>query len=364
MAAAAGGLFIVWVALRDVFQVVIVPRAASSTLRLSRYVTRYGWRAWPPAAYRIYRTDAEKREDFLATYAPFNLVLVLIVWVCSLVIGWGLFFYGVRAELHPGGMTFGGSLYYAGASLLTIGYGDIVANTMFARIMSLIAAVCGLGTVAIVTSFLFATFGAFQQRERFVVTLSARAGLPPSGLGLLVVHAQLGLRDDLADVLLEGQSWTAHVMETHLAYPMLMYFRSSHDYQSWVGTLGALLDASALILSAFAGGNTKLHGQAQIMYGIGSHLTRDFGSYYNLEEDAVPISGAGIERSEFDSAYSELQQAGYALTEPERAWSEFSKLRSVYALHLNELARWLEIPPVQWVGDRSLLRQMRSSIPS
>jgi Ion channel len=351
-------LFVVAVTLRDVFQVVIVPRAASSALRISRFVSRYTWRVWPRLAYRLYAGSESKREDLLATYAPFNLVLVLVAWVAGLIIGWGLFFYGIREQLHPGGLTFAACVYYAGASLLTIGYGDIVATTTFARVMSLIAAVSGLGTVAVVTSFLFATFGAFQVREQFVVTLASRAGLPPSGLGLLLVHAQTGLREDLAQVLRDGQAWTAHVMETHLAYPMLMYFRSSHDYESWVGTLGALLDASALILSSFDDGpvKTPLHGQALIMYYIGRHLTHDFASYYNLEEDSLPVTGAGIDRSEFDSAYTVLQQAGYALNDCEYAWAEFSRFRSTYALHLNELARWLEIPPIQWVGDRSLIR--------
>jgi hypothetical protein len=223
--------------------------------------------------------------------------------------------------------------------------------------MSLIAAATGLATVAVVTSFLFATFGSFQQREHFVVTLSARAGLPPSGVGLLVVHADSGLREDLAQLLREGQQWAARVMETHLAYPMLMYFRSNHDFESWVGTLGALLDASALILSTIdrSGGKTPLHGQALIMYGIGRHLTHDFNSYFNLDAGAIPLEGAGIHRSEFDSACKELQQAGYALIDRDAAWTEFSRLRSTYALQLNELARWLAIPPVRWVGDRSLL---------
>ncbi len=332
-----------------------MPRAANSTLRLSRYVTRYTWQAWPLIAYRLFAREEERRENFLATYAPLNLVLVLVVWVGGLIVGWGLFFYGIRAQLHPSGIGFSSSIYYAGASLLTIGYGDIVAHSTFARILSLVAAASGLGTVAVVTSFLFATFGSFQTREQFVVTLASRAGLPPSGIGLLAVHARAGLRDDLPRVLTEGQSWTAQVMETHLAYPILVYFRSSHDFESWVGTLGALLDASALVLSTIDGAGTLLHGQATIMYNIGRHLTHDFDTYFNLTQDAPPLSGPGIERAEFDAAYETLKTCGYPLVDPETAWSEFSRLRSVYAVHLNELARWLEIPPIQWVGDRSLI---------
>ena len=345
-------------ALRDVFQVVIVPRAAGSALRVSRYVTRYMWRAWPPLAFRLFRNDPERRDDFLATYAPFNLVLILVVWVATLVVGWGLFFYGIRAQLHPANLTFASCVYYAGTSLLTIGYGDVVAGTAFARMMSLVAAASGLGTVAVVTSFLFAMFGAFQNREHFVVTLGSRAGLPPSGLGLLVVHAEAGLRDDLVAVLREGQNWTAAVMETHLAYSMLLYFRSSHDYESWVGTLGTLLDASSLVLSAFddSHGKTPLHGQALVMYGLGRHLVRDFASYFRFGAYVERHGGAGIDRREFDAAYAALGKAGYALGDPDRAWETFSALRSRYAAHLNELARWLEIPPIQWVGDRSFVK--------
>ena len=46
--------------------------------------------------------------------------------------------------------------------------------------------------------------------------------------------------------MIDAQRWAAEVMESHLAYPMLAYFRSSHDDQSWIGTLGTLLDAATL----------------------------------------------------------------------------------------------------------------------
>ena len=82
-------------------------------------------------------------------------------------------------------------------------------------------------------------------------------------------------------------------------------------------------------------------------------MTHDFTKYFGFSE---PEGGAGIERAEFETACGHLTQAGYTLQDGEGAWKQFSALRKTYAVHLNTLARWLEIPPVQWVGDRTLLR--------
>jgi hypothetical protein len=256
--------------------------------------------------------------------------------------------------LRPSDLSFDGALYYAGASLLTIGYGDIVAVTPLARVMSLVAATTGLGVVAIVTSFLFAVFGSFQNRERFVVVIGARAGVPPSGVGLLAVNGYAGVRADLAQVFRDGQEWAAAVMESHLAYPILTFFRSSHDYESWVGTLGALLDASALVMSTLdpAHLDDQTHGEARIMYNLGRHLTFDFASYFGFDAKS---GGPAVERIEFESACRRLRESGYAVLDEQSAWENFARLRTTYAPHLNAMARWLEIPPVQWVGDRSII---------
>lgn len=283
-------------------------------------------------------------------------VTLLITWVVALLIGWGLIFYALRADLRPHHMHMGDAIYFAGTSLLTIGYGDIVPVTFTTRILAIACGASGLGVVAVVISFLFSIFGAFQTREQFVVTLSARAGNPPSGVGLLEVHALLQLQGDLAAIFREAQSWAAAVMETHLAYPTLIYFRSSHDNQSWVGTLGTLLDAAALVTTTIAPEDLPegLRGQASVLLALGQHLTHDFSDYFSFMDR--PDGRPGVELSEFTAAVQRLQQAGYRTREPAAAWTQFSQLRSGYGPHLNALARWLEIPPLQWIGDRSLLR--------
>lgn len=149
-AAVAGGTIIVGVALIDVFQSVVVPRAEDTFFRVSRFATRAVWRLFPPLARTIYPGNDRAREDLLGTYAPLALMLQLVLWVAMLLLGWGLLFYGLRSQLHPSTLSFGSTVYFAGASLMTIGYGDIVPMTALTRILSILAAASGLGVVAIV----------------------------------------------------------------------------------------------------------------------------------------------------------------------------------------------------------------------
>ena len=50
-----------------------------------------------------------------------------------------------------------------------------------------------------------------------------------------------------------------------------------------------------------------------------------------------------------------LTKAGYRVRDTEAAWKKFTDLRSSYASILNQMANWLAIPPVEWIGDRSYL---------
>ena len=347
IAAAVAGAFLIWTALRDVFQSVIVPRAVDRRFRISYYLSRIMWYVWPRIGWRI--RDDDKREDFLGTYAPFALVFLFSSWVLVLVLGYGLIFWSIHDQLHPQPVNLWTAMYFAGTTMLTIGFGDYVGNTGLARALSLAAGASGLSVVAVVTAFLFAVFGSFQRREVFVTFLGSRAGSPPSGLGLLRVHAESAMLGDLPQLFMQGQQWTAEVMESHLAYPILAFFRSSHDYESWIGTLGTLLDAATLLMTASQ--DKRQHGQARIMYSIGRHLVHDFVNYFGLRAN----DGIGIERYEFVQARLRLAELGLQLEDEEASWIAFSELRSAYAPGLSAMAHFWRIPPLQWIGDRSLV---------
>ncbi|MDB5070360.1 MAG: hypothetical protein JWM87_1471 [Candidatus Eremiobacteraeota bacterium] len=340
------GAALVLSSLADLFASVVVPRSVGGRYRPSALLSRFGWRLWRGAAMRI--ADQERREDTLAVFAPTLLVTLLGYWVLSQVIGYGLLFWALRSGLRPE-PHIGGAVYFAGASLLTIGYGDIVPLHWYTRALSLFAAGGGLATFAITTTFLFQTFGAFQRRESFIVTISERTGAPPSGLEFVTRHVKLDMMDDVGAILRESQRWMAEVLETHLAYPVLTYFRSSHDDESWVGTLGAILDASTLLVTTL---DMDHRGQAEITLRIGTHLVRDFSSFFRLPAG----DAAGVEYDEFATAYRKLRELSAPLRPLEDAWPAFAEKRARYAVQLDAMARWWRIPPARWIGDRSRVR--------
>jgi Ion channel len=342
------GLLLVAIALNDLFQSVIVPRAVGRRFRPSFYQARMLWRLWPHFAPVVRSGNVYPRENFLAVFGPFNLVLNLVTWSLLVLLGYGTIFFALRDQMHPNIHTLGEALYFAGTSFFTIGFGDYFGTSGLTRMFSLAAGACGFGIISITTAYVFAIFGAFQSREQFVVSISARAGVPPSGVGLLMIAADASIIKDLPSLMRSGEMWCASVMETHLAYPILGYFRSSHDEQSWVGTLGTLLDTATLLISTVRADV----GEARILYTIGRHAARDLGVYFGLLDDNAP-NDPGITRDEFHAACRQLEAAGLELHDPDAAWDNFARLRGTYAYYLNGLAAYFHIPPLRWIGEKT-----------
>jgi hypothetical protein len=343
--ALAVGVTLVALNLADIFASVLLPRAVGIRFRLSARMVRLSWPIWNRFALRI--ENSESRENFLGAYGPLALVGFLALWAFGLILGYGFIFFGLRGQIRPE-PGFGAALYYAGVSFLTVGYGDYTPGTGLTRFVSVLAAANGFAVIAIVTTFLFSLFGAFANRENFVVTFGVRGGAPPSGVTLLETYARLGMLDDLDDVFEEGLVWCASVLETHLAYPILAYFRSSHDYESWLGALGALLDASTLKLTLIDGGSI---GHAKLYNEMARHLVRDLADYFRFDSGSTP----GVERHEFEVARNRLLEAGFTVVDSDEAWEKFVRMRGQYATALNTMATFFRIPPAQWVGDRSYL---------
>lgn len=338
---------IAWV-LNDVFNTVVLPRPSPSRVRPAGLLTRWSWRIWRPYADRS-RTPA-KREGRLGVFAPAIVLLLLFVWIVLLITGFGLAMHALGEAIQPPLPDLGTAFYFAAISLLTIGYGDFVPVEPVARVIAVAAGGVGLGIVALTITYLFSLYGSFQRRELLVVTLDARAGAPPSGVVLLETCARYHDPDELRRLFAEWERWSAQVLESHLAYPILLFFRSTHDHESWVSAIGAVLDASTLVLTTI---ESETSGAAWVMHDIGVHLVEDVARFFRYSAPGT----VGVERAEFDDARQRLARAGYTLLpDADACWDAFVRRRIAYADGLNVLARFLAVPPAQWIGDRSEIR--------
>ncbi|HET9051064.1 MAG TPA: ion channel [Candidatus Dormibacteraeota bacterium] len=339
------GAALVVLTLYDLFQSVIVPRPAVGRLRMSTYAIRFTWLGWRRAGLRI--GSAGRREGFLALFGPLSVVMLLVLWASGSILGYGLVLDALGDQLHPT-QSFWGAIYLSAESVLTLGFGDIVAADAASRTMVILEAATGLSLFALTISLLFLLFNAFQRREVAVVELDALAGAPPSGITLLETCAREGIPEQLVRTFDEWRRWTAEVLESHLAFPLLIYFRSSHDNEAWPNSFAAILDASALVLSAVDGGP---RGSARLLYKVGAHLVEDLGWYSGVQFEPDPL----VEREEFDAACARLRDAGYHVHGGDAAWRTFVELRSRYAVPVNRLVQWLAVTPAPWTGDRSYL---------
>jgi len=132
-----------------------------------------------------------------------------------------------------------------------------------------------------------------------------------------------------------------------MSYPILVLFRSPHDNTSWVTSLGSVLDAATLILTAVDGEPDE---SAKLLYGTGVHAVEDL--YYYL---GLPEREAVIQRDEFEDVLDDMKDDGFSIRPVDEAFARFTEKRAKYAPRLDSLAVLLAAPPGLWIGDRSYL---------
>ena len=344
------GLALVLFILFEVFRSAVLPRPATGKFLTVRYVFRVGWSFWRWFGTRS--TNAAKREARLAAFGPLSVFLMFGVWAAGLVLGYALLIDGYSAGLHPAPQNFGDSLYFSATTFVPLSYGDVVPLEVPARIVTVAESASGIVLAALVITLLFSLFQSFQSREEKVVALDALAGAPPSGVQILETAAEGHMGDELTATFDVWRAWSASVLESHLAFPVLAYFRSSHDNEAWLNSFGAVMDAAVLVISSI---DDPSEGSAHLMLTVGKHLVADFSWYFDLVQSTEPY----VERAEFDEALTRLRKAGYRCRDTEQAWVKFSDLRSRYAAPINQLSKRLAIIPAQWIGDRSYLPHVR-----
>lgn len=347
----------------DLFQSVVLPRPAVNKIQVARLIVRPMWRVWRWIAPRGVRLD--RGEARLAAFGPIALLTLFGSWALALVAAYALIIDSVSDQFRPPLHDMAGAIYVSATTLVPLAYGDVVPEQGVARFVLIIESATGVALAALAITLLFELYGSFRAREEAVVALDALAGAPSSAVQLLETAAEPGMDSILDTTFEEWRKWSAMVLESHLAYPLLVYFRSSHDNEGWINSFAAVMDSAALIVSST---DHPSRGTARLMLTVGYHMTEDLAWVLRLKPASEPI----LERVEYQAAIDRLRAAGYHVHDGDAAWEKFVAIRSKYASALNLMAQMLMSPPAPWVGDRSYLphrqrmrrRQSATSRPS
>ena len=345
VAEAVAGVALLLVTFYDLFQSVVLPRPAVNKVQVARLIIRPMWRMWRWAGAR---GRIDRSEARLAAFGPIALLTLFVTWAGALLVAYALIVDSVRDEFKPPLANFAEAIYASATTLVPLAYGDIVPEQGLARFVLIVESATGVALAALAITLLFELYGSFRAREEAVVALDAVAGAPPSGVHLLETAIERSMDGLLKETFDEWRRWSAMVLESHLAYPLLVYFRSSHDNEAWMNSLAAVMDAASLVITST---DHESKGAARLMLTIGAHLVEDLSWVFRLKPVADPI----IDRSEYTAAIDRLKKAGYQANDGDKAWEEFVQLRSRYASALNQIAHMLLAPAAPWVGDRSYL---------
>src|SRR5262249_34012551 len=151
---------------------------------------------------------------------------------------------------QPGLATY---LYLSGTTFFTLGYGDVTPVGPFGRVLAVAESGLGFGFMAVIIGYLPVLFQAFSRREVTISLLDARAGSPPSAAQFLLRLARTERVDAVEPFLAEWERWAAELLESQLSFPVLSYYRSQHDNQSWLAALTTVLDTCAFLIAGVKG---------------------------------------------------------------------------------------------------------------
>jgi len=338
---AIAGILLILAIVWDAFEALVLPRTATRRLRPARLFYRVAWPSWTASACLFGR--GRRRENFLAVFGPLSILLLMACWAVALLVGFAMVQWGLGSHLNvahgPGG--FWTDLYMSGTTLFTLGIGDVTPSGPIARALTVIEAGVGFGFLALVIGYLPVLYQGFSHREVNISLLDARAGSPPTAGELLLRHAQN--MTGLEVLLRDWERWAAELMESHLSYPVLLYFRSQHEHQSWLGALTAILDASALVIVGVQGGPGR---QAQLTFAMARHAVVDLSQATGVRP--LPPDPDRLPPEDFRSLVSHLAQNGVNLKEAAMAESTLASLRALYEPYVTSLAARLRLTLPPW----------------
>ena len=341
----AGGLVLIAWVLWDAFETILLTRRVPARLRISRFVLSWLWAGWATIA-RPIKTRG-RRETFLSFYALLSIIGLVVVWAGGLIVAFAMLHRAEGSHLagvigSAGGATTGGfaaDLYMSGTTFFTLGLGDLHPMTDAGRMITVVEAGTGFGFLALVIAYVPVLYQSFARREARITMLDAWAGSPPAAAVMLRRSFEARDPNVIGPLLKDWEAASAEILESHLSYPILCFFRSQHDNQSWLASLVAILDTCALVIVGVEGIDPF---QARLTFAIGRHALVDMSQAFRLKPE--PAEDLRMTPGELAELRAWLGAAGVRLREGAEADRKLAEMRDLYTPYAHQLSRVLLMP--------------------
>ena len=245
----------------------------------------------------------------------------------------------------------------SGTTFFTLGLGDVAPHTTLARLLVVLEAGMGFAFLALIIGYVPPLNQAFSRREVSISLLDARAGSPPTAAEMLLRHRDSHGMQALQELLHEWELWSAEFLEIHLSYPVLAYFRSQHDNQSWLAALTTILDTTTLVISGVEGSCQR---QAQRTFAIARHAVVDLAIVFYtppLEPEHDRLSAVDLVLLR-----STLAASGVKLGEGSDSDQKLAELRGMYEPYIYSLSKYFHITIPPWMHAASLPDNWQMSV--
>ena len=338
------GILLIIVTLTDSFESIILPRRVARRFRLSRLFYVGTWAIWSSIGRKM-RTG-NRREFYLSYYGPLSLILLLVIWAALLMFAYALLQWGLNMPMNAPekNVTFGTYLYMSGTTFITLGLGDVIPLAGVGRFLAVAEAGMGFGFLALIIGYVPIIYQAFSRREVNISLLDARAGSPASATEMLRRHYRTERIEELIQFLREWERWCAELLESHLSYPVLTYYRSQHERQSWLTSLTTILDTCALLMVGFDGISAPT---ARFSFAIARHAAVDLAQVYGT----TPMNPKSnrLAPADFRHMRDALAEVGLHFANEEEAEKRLADIRQIYEPFVNALSDHLLVNLPAWV---------------
>lgn len=350
------GITLIIVVLWEGFETIILPRRVTRRYRLTRFFYRNSWRPWVKMVNVL--VPLRQRETWLSYFGPLSLLVLLSVWAVVLVSGYGLIHWALGSAVltTDGKVGLFNAFYLSGSTFFTLGLGDTLPRTSMARLLVVVESGMGFAFLALVIGYLPALNQSFASREVRISLLDARAGSPPTASELLCRHGHKEGKEALRQLLHEWEYWSAELLEGHLSYPVLAYFRSQHDNQSWLAALTAILDACAMIVAGLEG---TCERQAGLTFAMARHAVVDLSLVFiSGPVDTYPDR---LPPEKLVELRLLLASKGQKLHEGDAVDRKLQELRLQYEPYINSLAIHFQVSLPPWIADENWVDNWQAS---